>query len=266
MGEFLAALRKTKGYTQQEIAERLGVSNKTVSSWETGASAPDVSMLPILAELYEVTCDEIIRGKRIPAADLPNKNQPKRDKAIRRILQKQQTNLATVCWISGGSDRVGRSCDNADGICRSGKPARLFYRADLFDRLLCYGGHCPAAHPFCLGKRLDKRGNGQIKRLHRQGFSRDHLCKHRRFRIYPAARYRTRSYGFEHRLAAPRICLRIAWSVSCPARRDPRPFAPSQKKPANTFGRGRHPYLPPTRGKRRSPKTNSRNGGTSILY
>lgn len=38
MGEFLAALRKTKGYTQQEIAERLGVSNKTVSSWETGVS------------------------------------------------------------------------------------------------------------------------------------------------------------------------------------------------------------------------------------
>ena len=102
MGEFLAALRKTKGYTQQEIAERLGVSNKTVSSWETGASAPDISMLPVLAELYEVTCDEIIRGKRIPAADIPNKNQPKRDKAIRRILQKQQTNLATVCWISGG--------------------------------------------------------------------------------------------------------------------------------------------------------------------
>ena len=107
MGEFLAALRKTKGYTQQEIAERLGVSNKTVSSWETGASAPDISMLPVLAELYEVTCDEIIRGKRIPAADLPNKNQPKRDKAIRRILQKQQTNLATVCWISGGLTVLG---------------------------------------------------------------------------------------------------------------------------------------------------------------
>ena len=38
MGEFLAALRKSKGYTQQEVADSLGVSNKTVSSWETGGS------------------------------------------------------------------------------------------------------------------------------------------------------------------------------------------------------------------------------------
>lgn len=38
IGEFLAALRKSKGYTQQEAAELLGVSNKTVSSWETGGS------------------------------------------------------------------------------------------------------------------------------------------------------------------------------------------------------------------------------------
>lgn len=49
MGEFLAALRKSKGYTQLEAANLLGVSNKTVSSWETGASCPDISMLPALA-------------------------------------------------------------------------------------------------------------------------------------------------------------------------------------------------------------------------
>lgn len=69
MGEFLAVLRKSKGYTQQEVAAQLGVSNKTVSSWETGASCPDISMLPVLAELYGVTCDEIIRGRRITCAE-----------------------------------------------------------------------------------------------------------------------------------------------------------------------------------------------------
>ena len=63
IGEFIAALRKSSGYTQQEVADRLGVSNKTVSSWETGASCPDISMLPALAELYGVTCDEILRGE-----------------------------------------------------------------------------------------------------------------------------------------------------------------------------------------------------------
>ena len=55
IGEFLAILRKSKGMTQQEAANWLGVSNKTVSSWETGASCPDISMLPALAELYGVT-------------------------------------------------------------------------------------------------------------------------------------------------------------------------------------------------------------------
>lgn len=48
MGEFLAALRKSKGYTQQEVADTLGVSNKTVSSWETGASAPTSPCSPCL--------------------------------------------------------------------------------------------------------------------------------------------------------------------------------------------------------------------------
>ena len=100
MGEFLAALRKSKGYTQQEVADTLGVSNKTVSSWETGASCPDISMLPVLAELYGVTCDEIIRGRRLGAEETPSPS--KRKKATERLLQSQKTNLFTLSWIAGG--------------------------------------------------------------------------------------------------------------------------------------------------------------------
>ena len=100
MGEFLAALRKSKGYTQQEVADTLGVSNKTVSSWETGASCPDISMLPVLAELYGVTCDEIIRGKRMSSEE--EFSPAERKKAMEHLLQRQKTNLFTVCWIAGG--------------------------------------------------------------------------------------------------------------------------------------------------------------------
>lgn len=100
MGEFLAALRKSKGYTQQEVADTLGVSNKTVSSWETGASCPDISMLPVLAELYGVTCDEIIHGRRLGAEETPSPS--KRKKATERLLQRQKTNLFTLSWIAGG--------------------------------------------------------------------------------------------------------------------------------------------------------------------
>lgn len=66
IGQFLSALRRSNGYTQQEVAEKLGVSNKTVSCWERDASYPDISMIPAIAELYGVTCDEILRAKRSP--------------------------------------------------------------------------------------------------------------------------------------------------------------------------------------------------------
>ena len=59
-GTYLAALRKARGMTQQEAADQLGVSNKTVSKWENGAGLPDITVLPALAELYGVTADDIL--------------------------------------------------------------------------------------------------------------------------------------------------------------------------------------------------------------
>lgn len=67
IGQFLSALRRSGGFTQQEVADRLGVSNKTVSCWERDAYSPDISVIPAIAELYGVTCDEILRAKRNPS-------------------------------------------------------------------------------------------------------------------------------------------------------------------------------------------------------
>lgn len=67
-GVFLAALRREKGMTQQGIAEKLGVSNKTVSKWESGGGYPDITVLPALAALYGVTADELLAGERRRAA------------------------------------------------------------------------------------------------------------------------------------------------------------------------------------------------------
>ena len=64
-GAYLAMLRKIKGMTQQEAAERLGVSNKTVSKWESGGGFPDITVLPALAELYGVTADDILAGETL---------------------------------------------------------------------------------------------------------------------------------------------------------------------------------------------------------
>lgn len=63
-GAYLAALRKP-GMTQQEAADQLGVSNKTVSKWENGAGLPDITVLPALAELYGVTADDILAGETL---------------------------------------------------------------------------------------------------------------------------------------------------------------------------------------------------------
>lgn len=63
-GEFLKSLRVAKGLTQIELAEHLNVSNKTVSKWESGVGIPELSTLVILADFYDVTVDDILRGTR----------------------------------------------------------------------------------------------------------------------------------------------------------------------------------------------------------
>lgn len=65
-GAFLVQLRKEKGLTQKELAERLYVSDKAVSKWERGLSLPDISLLQPLAEFLGVTVTELLSGRRIP--------------------------------------------------------------------------------------------------------------------------------------------------------------------------------------------------------
>ena len=64
IGTFLKTLRKEKNLTQDQLAEQLGVSSRTVSRWETGMNMPDISLLLEIAELYGVTIPELIDGER----------------------------------------------------------------------------------------------------------------------------------------------------------------------------------------------------------
>lgn len=66
IGKFITALRKASGMTQRDLAERLGVSDKSVSRWERDEGAPDLSLIPVLAEIFGVTCDELLRGAPSP--------------------------------------------------------------------------------------------------------------------------------------------------------------------------------------------------------
>ena len=77
IGAFLAVLRKANGLTQQQVADRLNVSNKTVSKWERDESLPDITLIPALAEMFHVTSDEILRGQRMEPAERTEKEQEK---------------------------------------------------------------------------------------------------------------------------------------------------------------------------------------------
>ena len=64
IGTFLKLLRKEKNLTQEQLAEQLGVSNRTVSRWENGNNMPDISLLSEIAEFYDVSIPELIYGER----------------------------------------------------------------------------------------------------------------------------------------------------------------------------------------------------------
>lgn len=64
IGAFLQALRKEKGFTQEQLAQHFNVSNRTISRWETGTNIPDISLLVEIAEFYSVDIREIIDGER----------------------------------------------------------------------------------------------------------------------------------------------------------------------------------------------------------
>ena len=64
IGQFISVLRKANGMTQKELAEKLYVSDKTVSRWECDESTPDLALIPVLAEIFQITTDELLRGER----------------------------------------------------------------------------------------------------------------------------------------------------------------------------------------------------------
>ncbi|MBQ7597312.1 MAG: helix-turn-helix transcriptional regulator [Clostridia bacterium] len=102
LGAFLAVLRKSKGYTQKQLAEQLGVSDKTVSHWERDESAPDISVLPVLADIFCVTVDELLRGEKNTAGE-PAQNSglsPKSETQLRYLLEKNFHKFKNGFWAA----------------------------------------------------------------------------------------------------------------------------------------------------------------------
>ena len=71
IGTFLKELRKEKNMTQEQLAEKLNVNNRTISRWENARTMPDFDMMIELAKLYDVSIEELLNGER--TADMMNK-------------------------------------------------------------------------------------------------------------------------------------------------------------------------------------------------
>ena len=68
-GKFIASMRKAQGMTQEALGEKLCVTNKTVSRWETGAYMPDIDKLQALAAILGVSVNELLSGEKIENAE-----------------------------------------------------------------------------------------------------------------------------------------------------------------------------------------------------
>ena len=100
IGQFIAALRKASGMTQQDVADRLNVSNKAVSRWERDECAPDLTVIPALAEMFGVTCDELLRGERITNTEEAEKKSKKTEKQLKALVNRTLSGFKTLIWIS----------------------------------------------------------------------------------------------------------------------------------------------------------------------
>lgn len=66
IGKFISAMRKEQNFTQRELAEKLNISDKTVSKWETGKGLPEVALMLPLCEELKISVNELLSGEKIP--------------------------------------------------------------------------------------------------------------------------------------------------------------------------------------------------------
>ncbi len=118
IGTFIAETRKQRGMTQRELAEKIGISDKTVSKWECGNSIPDISYLEALCDSLDIKVNELLSGERLTDKSYSEKA----EENIMALIKENESNkmgswlplllgiiliLATfICMLFCGEDRT----------------------------------------------------------------------------------------------------------------------------------------------------------------
>lgn len=108
IGERLLKLRKGVGLSQEEVANKLGVSRQTISKWETGESNPDFDKIIPICELYNITTDELIKGTPKEVEDNRDSNSIKVNN--REARKKTAKVLAISIFFIFCFDNLGCNC------------------------------------------------------------------------------------------------------------------------------------------------------------
>ena len=99
-GKFIAENRKQLGLTQKDLSEKLGISDKTISKWETGHGMPDVSLIPQLCEILSVNSNELLAGEKLESAESFSR---KAEENVMELMKTNKTVNAKSRWsLAGG--------------------------------------------------------------------------------------------------------------------------------------------------------------------
>ena len=98
IGKFISKCRKDKKMTQSELAEKLGVTSKSISRWENGNTMPDYSLLKDLCNELDINVNELLSGEKIKGNDYMNKSEENLIK-LRKQIDKRKKVLTIISYV-----------------------------------------------------------------------------------------------------------------------------------------------------------------------
>lgn len=99
IGKFIAKERKKKGYTQKQLSEKIGISDKTISKWERGNGFPEVSLLLPLCNELDITVNELLSGERVSEEDYRKKAE---ENMVNMIKEREENKKKTILTVVTG--------------------------------------------------------------------------------------------------------------------------------------------------------------------
>lgn len=98
-GEFIARCRRELGLTQRELADKIGVTDKAVSRWETGKNYPDIELLEAIAKALGVTVSELICGEKIPKEEIVEKSESNTINSLKENKRSKKKFLSVIAVL-----------------------------------------------------------------------------------------------------------------------------------------------------------------------